>query len=113
MFEWRGRVLLQPRKDDAGRLVVEEERTGNVVFRTEGTKPAALQHIEHGQKQQDVAARVRVVANLSGYDELGELRGEGHNWRGHNWSGLSPGLGQFNHAVMGGFCEHTWHGYIC
>ena len=41
VFEWRGRVLLQPRQDDVGRLVVEEEGTGEVILRTEGTKPAA------------------------------------------------------------------------
>jgi hypothetical protein len=41
VFEWRGRVLLQPRQDDVGRLVVEEEGTGEVILRTEGTKPAS------------------------------------------------------------------------
>jgi hypothetical protein len=41
VFEWRGRVLLQPRQDDVGRLVVVEEGTGEVILRTEGTKPAS------------------------------------------------------------------------
>jgi len=41
VFEWRGRVLLQPRTDAEGRLVVEEEGTGDVILRTEGVKTPA------------------------------------------------------------------------
>jgi len=44
VFMWRGRILMQPCKDDDGTLRVVEEGTGEVVFQAGGGKGEALKY---------------------------------------------------------------------
>ena len=65
-FEWRGRVLLQPRTDAAGRLVVEEAGTGEVIFRAAPIVGNAETGVRQGEGKERLHLSSSVARGASG-----------------------------------------------